>query len=88
MEQTSPASPKDHFWGENMFFRPSYTPRGVKTLGAMTVCIVLMISKLRAAGSVFSEGEMTAATMSYVETNDQKKENTDPLLVTKVQITM
>ena len=43
----------------NRFWRPSYTPGLVKISGSTVVCRVLIISKLRAAGSVIS-GAMTA----------------------------
>jgi hypothetical protein len=38
----------------NRFFRPSYAPRLSKSSGSARVCKLLIISKLRAAGSVFS----------------------------------
>lgn len=67
-ETTSAELPKEYLVDENKFLRPSYAPRGVNTLGATAVCMILMISKFTRAGKVFSEGEMTVETIS-IDTN-------------------
>ena len=57
---TSPdlCSPKGSSNGMNKFLRPSYAPGLAKTCGSTSVCKLLIISKLRAAGSGLS-GKMT-----------------------------